>query len=278
MTNPRLLLDHYGLTPKKSLGQNFLHDPNTLAKIIEVAGLEAEDTVLEIGAGTGALTRLLAERTAQVVAIEVDERLQTLLRHELGVYNNVRLHWGDILDADLGRLMGTEPYKVVANLPYYITSAILRKLLESQPKPLTLTVMVQKQVAERLVAKPDEMSLLAVSVQFYGMPKIVHTLKPSVFYPRPDVDSAVIHLEVSPQPQVAVPSEKLFFEVVRAGFGQKRKQLKNALTAGLSLPADQATRLLQEANIDPQRRAETLTLAEWGALTRLYAAQFRVNL
>jgi 16S rRNA (adenine1518-N6/adenine1519-N6)-dimethyltransferase len=277
MTNPRLLLDHYGLTPKKSLGQNFLHDPNTLAKIVEVAGLEAEDTVLEIGAGTGALTRLLAERTAQVVAVEVDERLQTLLRHELGGYDNVRLHWGDILDADLGRLMGEKPYKVVANLPYYITSAILRKLLESQPKPLTLTVMVQKQVAERLVAKPDEMSLLAVSVQFYGVPKIVHTLKPSVFYPRPDVDSAVIHLGVSPQPQVAVPSEKLFFEVVRAGFGQKRKQLKNALTAGLSLHADQAARLLQEANIDPQRRAETLTLAEWGELTRLYAAQFRVN-
>jgi len=270
MSNPRQLLDLHGIFPKKKLGQNFLHDPNALQKIVNIADVQPDDTILEIGPGTGALTRYLSESAARVVSVEVDERLIPLLRHELSEYRNIQLHWGDFLEVDLNALMGQAPYKVVANLPYYITSAILRKLLEAAHKPQSLTVMVQKQVAERLVAKPNDMSLLTVSVQFYGNPKIMTTLKPSVFYPRPDVDSSVVHMPVYPEPLVEIPSETLFFDVVRAGFGQKRKQLKNSLASNLGISTAATEAILQAANIDPARRAETMTLPEWAALTRAY--------
>lgn len=272
MTSPRQLLDSYGLSPKKALGQNFLFDPNSLQKIAAIAEVGPEDTVLEIGTGTGTLTRVLADHAKMVHTVEVDDRLVPILREQLAPYPNIKLHWQDILELDLGKLFGDQPFKVVANLPYYITSAILRKLLEGQPKPTTLTVMMQKQVAERLVAKPNDMSILAVSVQFYGDPKTRMTLKPTVFYPRPDVDSAVVHMVVNPQLRYEVPSEVLFFEVVRAGFGQKRKQLKNSLASGLHLTDEVASDVLQQAGIDGQRRAETLTLEEWAALSRAYSS------
>lgn len=270
MSNPRQLLELHNIHPKKQLGQNFLHDPNSLHKIIQIAKVQPEDTVLEVGAGTGALTRHLAQHAARVIAVEVDERLMPVLRDELKEYKNINLYWQDILETDLEALLGDIPYKVVANLPYYITSAILRKLLEARHKPTSLTIMVQKQVAERLVAKPDDMSILTVSVQFYGTPKIMTTLKPSVFWPRPDVDSSVVHIEVYPQPIVEVPDERTFFEVVRAGFGQKRKQLKNSLASGLHLSPEATAQLLEKAEIDSTRRAETLTLEEWAKLTRTF--------
>ena len=269
MTNPRHLLDSYGITPKKSLGQNFLHDPNALEKIVRAADLAPQDVVLEIGPGTGALTEWLAGIARRVIAVELDDRLIPLLQHRFGDRDNVRLVHADILDLDLGlHIRPDEPYCVIANLPYYITSAILRFLLERPHRPNRLVVMVQNEVADRLVAQPGDLSLLGVSVQFYGKPRIVTRLSPAVFWPRPDVTSALVRIDTyGDRPAVPVPDEATFFRVVRAGFSQKRKQIRNALASGLSLGREETDRLLAAAGLDPQRRAETLSLEEWAALT-----------
>jgi 16S rRNA (adenine1518-N6/adenine1519-N6)-dimethyltransferase len=269
--NDRQLLDFHGIPPKKSLGQNFLHDPNTLEKIIQVADLAPNSTVVEIGPGTGNLTRLLAREAGRVLAIEIDDRLLPLLRQEFAAQPHVELIHADILEVDIAELVDHQPYVVVANLPYYITSAILRHLMDSPHRPRRIVITVQREVADRLVAEPDEMSLLAVSVQFYGEPQIAMRLNPAAFWPRPDVDSAVVRIDVFDGPRVSVPSEDLFFRVVRAGFGQKRKQLRNAISAGLHIDKASADTLLQQAGIDPQRRAETVRLDEWAALTRALA-------
>jgi len=269
--NDRLLLERHGIIPKKSLGQNFLHDQNTLEKLVELAELTPDATVVEIGAGTGNLTRLLVRQAARVIAVELDERLVSLLRAEFATEPRVELVHGDILEINLAERVGPVPYMVVANLPYYITSAILRHFLEHPPRPQRLVLTVQREVAERLVATPGAMSLLAVSVQFYGQPRIVMHLSPAAFWPRPDVESAVVRIDVYAAPPVAVPDERLFFRVVRAGFGQKRKQLRNSLSAGLHLDKAQAEEVLGKAGVDPQRRAETLSLDEWAAITRAVA-------
>jgi 16S rRNA (adenine1518-N6/adenine1519-N6)-dimethyltransferase len=269
--NDRQLLDHYDIIPKKSLGQNFLHDPNALDKIVELADITPDTTVLEIGPGTGNLTRRLAQEADQVIAVEVDDRLVPLLQHEFAMSENVQIIHADILEANITDLVGEFPYVVVANLPFYITSAILRHLLESAHKPQRMVVTVQREVAERLVAEPGDLSLLAVSVQFYGSPHIAMRLNPAAFWPRPDVESTVVRIDVYPSPPVEVPGEKSFFRVVRAGFGQKRKQLRNSLSAGLHLEKGQVDDLLGQAGIAPQRRAETVSLEEWAALTRTLA-------
>lgn len=271
--NVKYLLEKMDIQPKKSLGQNFLQDPNTLEKIAKAADIAPSDTVLEIGAGTGALTVKLAQRAAQVLAIEIDERLLPVLHSQLCDFSNVRIYHADILQVDLDRLLGGRPYLVVANLPYYITSKILRHLFEARNKAQRLILTVQQEVAERLVAAPGEMSLLSVSAQFYGKPQIVARLSPSVFYPRPEVASAVVRIDIYSRPPVEVPDEQVFFHVVSAGFGQKRKQLKNSLSSGLAISHTAAADLLIRAGIDPMRRAETLTLEEWAAITRLFAAQ-----
>lgn len=271
--NVKYLLEKMDIQPKKSLGQNFLQDPNTLEKIANAADIAPSDTVLEIGAGTGALTVKLAQRAAQVLAIEIDERLLPVLHSQLRDFPNVRLYHADILQVNLDALLGSRPYLVVANLPYYITSRILRHLFEARNKAQRLILTVQQEVAERLVAKPGEMSLLSVSAQFYGKPQIVARLSPSVFYPRPEVASAVVRIDIYDKPPVDVPDEQVFFHVVSAGFGQKRKQLKNSLGSGLAISHAAAADLLRRAGIDPMRRAETLSLEEWAAITRLFAAQ-----
>ena len=272
-TNPKSLLDRHSLQPKKSLGQNFLHDPNTLEKIATSADLTPEDTVLEIGPGTGALTDVLARMAGRVIAIELDGRLEPILRERFADRPNVRVVFGDILETDVAAVVGPEPYSVVANVPYYITSAILRHLLEAAHRPQRIVMTIQLEVAERLVAKPNDMSLLAVSAQFYAHPRIVSRLPASVFWPRPDVDSAVVRLDLYPQPPVDVPDEATFFRVVRAGFSQKRKQIKNALATGLALPMAETVTFVEAAGIDPKRRAETLTLDEWAGLARAYAGR-----
>jgi 16S rRNA (adenine1518-N6/adenine1519-N6)-dimethyltransferase len=270
----RQRLEQHGITPKKSLGQNFLHDPNALEKIIEIADITPETTVLEIGPGTGNLTRVLAREAARVIAVEVDDRLIPLLHAEFAGQPRVDIVHGDILDMDITTRLAGQPYVVVANLPYYITSAILRHLFEEvTPRPERIIVTVQREVAERITAAPGDMSLLAVSVQFYGQPQIAMHLKPAAFWPRPDVESAVVRIDVYSTPPVDVPGESDFFRVVRAGFGQKRKQLRNALSAGLHLDKRQIDDLLTASGIDPTRRAETLSLNEWAALTRAVAAQ-----
>lgn len=273
-SNPKHLMDMYALTPKKSLGQNFLHDPNALRKIVNTANIHAGDIVLEIGPGTGALTKELAlmHPDATIIAVEIDQRLEPLLLREVGDAPNVRLIFDDILNLDVNALVGDAPFMVVANVPYYISTAIMKHLLEdTQRKPSRLVMTVQYELAERICARPGDMSLLAVSVQFYGQPHIVSKLSGGVFWPRPDVDSAILRIDTFPAPPVPVPDDELFFRVVKAGFSQKRKQLKNAVGGGLHLKSKIARGLLEEAGIDPTRRAETLSIEEWGDLTNVYA-------
>jgi 16S rRNA (adenine1518-N6/adenine1519-N6)-dimethyltransferase len=273
-TNPKMLMDRYRIDPRKSLGQNFLHDPNTLRKIVDTANVQAGDVILEIGPGTGALTRMLAEThpEAEVVAVEVDRRLQPVLERELAELENVRVIYGDILDTNINTVLNGRPYMVVANVPYYISSAILKHILQhTMPRPTRIVMTTQYELAERICAVPGDMTVLAVSVQFYGQPHLVTRLSNGVFWPRPDVDSAVLRIDIYPEPLVSVPSEKLFFQVVKAGFSQKRKQLKNAVSGGLQVKSKIARALLEEAAIDPTRRAETLALDEWGRLTTVYA-------
>jgi 16S rRNA (adenine1518-N6/adenine1519-N6)-dimethyltransferase len=270
--NPKTLLDRHEIHPKKKLGQNFLHDPGALEKIVVSADLDPTDIVLEVGPGTGTLTKFLARAARQVISVEVDARLKPILDAELADYPNVWVIYQDFLTVDVAALLNQENYVVVANVPYYITSAILRHVLDAPHKPRRLVLTVQQEVAERLIARPDDMSLLTVSVQFYGQPRIINRLKPAAFWPRPDVDSAVVRIDVYDEPPVAVPDSAAFFQVVRAGFSQKRKQLKNSLGSGLNISASQAVALLEQAQVDPRRRAETLTLEEWAALTRIYAA------
>ncbi len=270
--NPKTLLEEYDILPRKSLGQNFLHDPNMLDKIVSIADLTKNDLVLEVGPGTGLLTERIAQAAKELTSIEVDERLQPLLAEIVAQHPNLSIRYQDILTLDVNKLYAGQPYIVVANLPYYITSAIIRHLLESDHRPSRMVLTMQMEVAERMIAKPDDMSILSVSVQFFGRPQIAARLKPSVFWPRPEVDSAVVRIDTYDQPVVDVPDTKTFFRVVRAGFGQKRKQLKNALSSGLSLDTEKSNALFDVSKIDSRRRAETLNLEEWASLTRAYTS------
>lgn len=265
MTHPKQLLHPYQLEPKKSLGQNFLFDENVLARIVTAADVQPDDEVLEIGPGLGTLTRPLARIARRVVAVELDDRLLPILREQLAPFPHTEIIHGDILEQDLSRFF-TRPYKVVANVPYYITGRILRYLLDGPQKPTLLVLTVQKEVAERLTAVPPNMSLLAASTQFYGRAQIVTTLKAGSFWPRPDVDSAVIRLDLYPEAERPLPSseEAPFLHLLKLGFSQKRKQLQNNLQHGLDKTA--VAHWLQQANIDGRRRAETLTMAEWLAI------------
>jgi 16S rRNA (adenine1518-N6/adenine1519-N6)-dimethyltransferase len=275
---PALLRAH-GLHPKKGLGQNFLTDPVVLGRIVSAADLLPGDVVVEVGAGVGTLTRLLAEQAARVVAVELDSRLVGILREYVADLTNVQIMQGDILElSDFG--FPHLGYKVVGNLPYYITSAVLRHFLEREPRPQVMVVTVQREVAERIVAGPGEMSLLAISVQFYGQPRIVARIKAGAFFPRPQVDSAVVRVDIGEQPAVTLAEgvdEADFFRAVRAGFGQKRKMLRNSLSAGLGLSPVGVEAALRQAVVDPRRRAETLSLREWAEVTREIAALDRAS-
>ena len=272
--NIRQILRRHNLWPKKQLGQNFLEDEGALEKVVAAADVQPADTVLEIGPGLGSLTRHLARAARRVVAVEIDSALLPPLEETLRPFDNVEVILADILRLDLTKVAGLTPgYLVVANIPYYITSAIVRHLVEAPVAPARMVLTVQREVADRMIAEPDDMNLLAVSVQFYTVPRIVTRLAAGAFYPRPEVDSAVIRLDVRPAPAVAVPSVDGFFRVVKAGFSQKRKQLRNSLAGGLQLEPPQADALLAAAQLDPQRRAETLTLAEWGAVALAWHAR-----
>lgn len=266
--SPKALLDSYNISPKKSLGQNFMHDPNALEKIVASAELQSSETVVEVGAGAGALTELLAGAAGPVFSIEVDQRLRPLLEERFEDADNVYLVFNDILKTDISALVGAEDYIVVANAPYYISSAILWHFLESPKPPQRMVMTMQYEVAERIVGAPGAMNLLSIAVQYYGLPRIVSRYGPAVFWPRPNIDSAIIRIDTHEAPPLPLPSAEPFFRVVKAGFSMKRKQLKNALAGGLRLKASRARDLLHDADIDPQRRAETLSLAEWARLTR----------
>jgi 16S rRNA (adenine1518-N6/adenine1519-N6)-dimethyltransferase len=268
MTDVRQILRRHGLEPRRELGQHFLVDAGALARIVAAAELTPDDEVLEIGAGVGNLTHRLAGSAGRVVAVEIDRRFLPVLEAELADYPNVHLVVGDILALDPSDLMGEGPYKVVANLPYAITSAVLRHLLEARVPPQRMVVTVQREVAERIVARGGRMSLLAVSVQFYGRPQLLFRLPPGAFYPPPEVESAVVRIDRHLQPPVEVTDVGWFFQVVRAGFSQPRKQLSNSLASGLGISPGEAASALQEAGVDPCARAERLSLEDWARLAR----------
>jgi 16S rRNA (adenine1518-N6/adenine1519-N6)-dimethyltransferase len=267
---PRLLRQ-YGLHPNKSLGQNFLLDETALEQVIGAADVTSQDDVLEIGAGLGSLTRYLAVTARMVAAVEVDSNLIPALTQVVSQYPNVRIVQGDILALDPPRLLSQESYIVVANIPYYITSALIRHLLESDPPPTRLVLTIQDQVAERICAAPGDMSLLALSVQVYGQPSILTHIPASAFYPPPSVNSAVLRIDLYTSPLIPIEQLDVFFQLIRAGFSQKRKTLRNSLSAGLRLSPSTVETILKDACIDPMRRAETLSLPEWCQLT----ARFR---
>ncbi len=268
---PQYLKAH-GIRPRKGLGQHFLIDERILARIAEAAGLEPGEWALEIGAGPGTLTRHLALRADHVVAVEIDEQLLPVLREVLSPFPNVTIVPGDILSLDPAALVQGHPYRAIGNIPYYITSAILRHLMEASLKPRRIVLTVQLEVARRITAGPGAMSLLAVSVQVYGRPRVVERIKAGAFWPRPEVDSAVVVIEPYGHPAVDLGDPDWFFEVVRAGFGQRRKQLHNALSHGLGIPDALVRAALAEAGIDPTRRAETLSLEEWARLSAALGA------
>ena len=255
---------------KKSLGQHFLVDRRIVGRIIAAAGVSSEDHVVEIGPGRGILTRGLAAFAGRVVAIEMDEALAARLTLEFQGKDSVQVLTGDAREIALDLLAPDGvPYKLVANLPYYAALPIVRRFLEASHKPRIMVFMVQREVARNMAAAPGDMSLLSVAVQFYGRPRIVSYIPPRAFRPVPKVTSAIVRIDVLEKPAVAVESERGFFTLVRAGFSARRKQLRNSLAHGLTAASDQADGWLGEAGIDPRRRAETLSLDEWG---RLYEA------
>ncbi len=305
----RVRLRASGIRPRKSLGQSFLVDDTLAQRIVSFTGLQSNDIAIEIGPGVGALTRHLASHARQVIAIEIDRALIPILQEELVDYRNVSLVLADALDVDFAALLreqtGTERTSVhfVGNLPYYITSALVRKILESHLNVQSITLTVQLEVAERMVAQPGEMSLLSLSVQFYGRPQILMRINSTAFYPQPNVDSAVIritpHLSSSyqseprtkpaegqsepvvghPEPVEGTagraqgwaegPDANMVFALARAGFSQRRKQLHNTLASGMRWSREETEKLLAKADINPTRRAETLSVEDWVRLSEV---------
>jgi 16S rRNA (adenine1518-N6/adenine1519-N6)-dimethyltransferase len=265
LVQTRRLLRQFDLKARKGLGQHFLIDGEVLKNIIAAAELTSSDTIIEVGPGLGVLTRELAQRAGRVIAIELDNKLAALLGQTLTPFNNVTIINDDVLKLEPASL--ATDYKVVANLPYYITSPVLRHFLEASKKPQIMIVMVQKEVAETIAARPGEMSILSISVQLYGEPKIISHVPAVCFYPVPRVDSAIVRIDLYPRPKVAV-DEASFFDLVRAGFSAPRKQLANSLAQGLGIAKAEVLSLLEAARISPQRRAQTLSLEEWARLLK----------
>lgn len=253
------LLKSHGLWAKKSLGQNFLVNRNVLDKIVETANLSKEDMVLEIGPGLGVLTRELCKAAGKVLTIEKDGKIIEILKETTKDFNNLEIINQSVLDYQIPKM----PYKVVANLPYNITSPVLRKFLESPNKPKEMTLMVQKEVAEKIEATPGDMSILAISVQFYSKPEIVEIISPTSFWPEPKVSSAIIKITNIEKKMPEIEDEKLFFRIVKAGFSEKRKMLKNSLAGSLRIGEEKAAEFLKKAGINPQIRAQELNLEDW---------------
>ena len=275
LAQTKKLLRRFGLRARKGLGQHFLVDGEVMEAVVSAADLTPDDTVIEVGPGLGIMTDELAKRAGWVIAIELDSKMTAVLRKTLSRDNVVILN-EDVLGTDPARILQGQgefprtlsPYKVVANLPYYITSPVLRHFLGASVKPEVMVVMVQKEVAEAITAEPGKRSVLSISVQFYGRPEIVTYVPADSFYPKPEVDSAVVRIDVYPRPPVNVDEEG-FFNLVKAGFTASRKQVANSLAQGLHLPKSDVLTMLKKAKIDPQRRAETFTLEEWARLWKV---------
>lgn len=263
------LMSELGIRPNKGLGQHFLFERGLVERMVRQAGVTDRDTVLEVGPGLGILTSELLRKANRVVAVELDRSLVGHLRAAFDDVPGFELVQGNALLISPDELFAAgEAFDVVANLPYSAGTAILRHLLEQPRKPRRLTVMLQKEVAERLTARPPDMSVLGVATQFFAEPRLAFTVPPEVFIPPPKVESAVVILEVREQPPLPIELQPLFFKIVNAGFRQKRKQVANSLADVLQLPKPGITSWLSAADIDPTRRAETLAVEEWVTLAK----------
>jgi len=261
------LFKKYGLKPSKKMGQNFLTNKSIAQKIVKSAEIGNEDFVLEVGPGLGILTKELAGTALKVLAVEKDKKLIALLKEELNNFKNI-----EIINADILKLLRTNAaqnlcpknYKVAANLPFNIASAVIRGFLEAERQPETMSLIVQKEVAQRIVAKPGDMNMLALSVQFYAEAKITSYILRGAFYPPPKVDAAIIKL--TPRNRLNLFQPELFFKIARAGFSHPRKQLAGNLSKGLKIERDKVESWLKNNGVEPSRRAETLSLSAWLSL------------
>lgn len=262
-----------GVAPAKALGQHFLTDRSVVNRIVAAAELAAGDIVIEVGPGLGALTEALAREAGRVIAVELDTPLAERLRESLAVRQNVTVIQADILSRSPAELLGAvgpadAPYAVIGNLPYNIGAAVLRHFLEAASPPRWLIVMLQREVAAAICAAPGDLGLLGVSVQVYAQPRRLFTVGPKAFYPPPKVTSAVIRLDVMPDPIVGKEEREHFFTVVRAGFSAPRKQLRNSLAQGLRRPPGDVERALTAAGVDATMRPQTLSIEDWRRLAR----------
>lgn len=264
------LLREHGLQPRKSLGQNFLVEDTYLQRIVAAAQVSQADEVLEIGAGLGSLTRYLAEVAGRVCAVEMDSRFMAILNQVLKDFSNVTLVNADIMEMRPQEWMHVPGYLVVANIPYYITSALIRHLLEAPLKPRRIALTIQKEVAQRVCAQPGDLSLLALSVQVFGAPRVALHIPAGAFYPSPKVDSSLLLIDLYPEPLLPDEDLRIFFALAKSAFAQKRKMLHNALAGHPGLGSEGARQLLESAGIQPERRGQTLSMEEWGRLVREY--------
>lgn len=292
----KYLLKKYHLRPRKDLGQHFLIDDKVVNKLIKAADLSPYDIVIEIGPGLGIpLTYRLAQKAGRIIAVEIDKKMVEVLKKTCGEFKNLKVICEDILKINPVQIVQPvqnvqleqakrsnnlnkdlwvdRTYKVISSLPYYITSPVLRKFLEAECKPEMMVLLVQKEIAEKVTACPPDMSILAVSVQFYAKPEIIDYVSKESFYPVPEVDSAILRITRIQHEFKSTNGTRIdpksFFKIVKAGFSERRKQLKNSLAGGLQINQDQIVDLLKKSQINPTRRAETLTMEEWVKLFEL---------
>ncbi len=270
----RRILKKYELRAKKSLGQNFLTDDGIIAAIVEGSGLSPEQAVLEIGPGTGALTRALAKAAGRVWAVELDAALCDVLREEYKQFNHVEIIHGDALEFDAGTLESADGVQLIANLPYYITSPLIRRFLEQRRYFQSMTFMVQQEVAERITAAPGkkDFGILSVAVQVFCQARLLFTVPASAFMPQPKVDSAVVRLDILPQPLIKPEQEEVFFRTVKGAFGQRRKTLVNSLCQAVNLSKQDVANAVESLGIPPQARAETLSVSDFIRLAQALSA------
>lgn len=268
-----LLKKHY-IQPSKGLGQNFLVGKEIIKRVIGAADLKPADTVLEIGPGLGTLTLELAKKAKKVIAVEKDQKMVGILKETLKAFENVEVIQNDILKIEEKNLLSLENYKIVANLPFYLTAPVIRKFLESKNQPKEMILLVQKEVGQRICAKPPDMNLLAVSAQIYAEVKIINYVSKKSFWPQPKVDSAIIKIvpfEIKTcNHRISLRKRNLFFKIVKAGFSQPRKQLINNLSNGLKIDKIKTEKWLLKNNIQPTQRAETLNVKDWIKLSKTF--------
>jgi len=263
------VLKKYGILPKKSLGQNFIINQRALDDVISTAGLTGHEEIIEIGAGFGTLTIELAQQAGRVFAVEIDKRLIPVLRDNLQDFENVTLLHADFLQLDPVELVSRSGYYVVANIPYYITSSLLRQLMESSMPPARVVLTLQREVAQRITSSPGDMSLLALSVQIYGSAVITARFQAECFYPIPEVDSAVLRIDIYKEPVVPREVIPAIFRLARAGFSQRRKKLRNSLARELGSSPAEVEKLLASAGIQPKSRAQELSIQDWEKIARI---------